>query len=74
MKKNMHNVDRIVRVLIGIVTTTLYMTDTVSGTLGLVLMIVGLILAATSFINFCPIYAALGISTLGKKKEETPVS
>lgn len=63
MKSNLSNTDRIIRLLIGAITVILYLTGTTSGTVGLVLLAVGVILAATSFINWCPLYAIFGIST-----------
>lgn len=61
MKKNLGSTDRIVRVLIGVIGAVLYFTNTLTGTAGLVLLLVGLVLALTAVINWCPIYAALGI-------------
>ena len=63
MKKNMGNVDKIVRILIAAVIAVLYFTNVITGTLGLVLLILGGIFLATSFINFCPLYTLFGIST-----------
>jgi len=63
MKKNLGSTDRIIRVLIGIAGAGLYFTNTLTGTAGLVLLIVGLVLALTAVINWCPIYSALGIRT-----------
>lgn len=67
MKKNMSLIDRVFRVVFAIVATLLYFLNITSGVVGITLMAVGGILLATSFINFCPIYAALGISTIIKK-------
>lgn len=63
MKKNMSSIDRIIRILILVVVAALYFTNVISGTLAIVLGAVGIILATTSLINFCPIYAVFGIST-----------
>ena len=63
MKKNMGSTDRIIRVLLAAVIAILYFTNTISGTLGLVLLILGAIFLLTSFISFCPLYAPFGIST-----------
>jgi hypothetical protein len=63
MKKNLGSADRIIRLLILVVAAVLYFTGTLTGTLGLVVLIVGVILGATAVINFCPIYKALGIKT-----------
>ena len=68
MKKNMGNADRIVRILLAVVFAALYFTGTVTGTLGLVLVVAAGIFALTSVISFCPLYAILGISTCPVKK------
>ncbi|MEY2925482.1 MAG: hypothetical protein RLZZ337_2032 [Bacteroidota bacterium] len=63
MKKNMGSTDRIVRIILAIIFGILYFTGTVSGTLGIVLLILGGVFLATSVINFCPLYTLFGIST-----------
>jgi hypothetical protein len=67
MKKNLGTIDRVLRVLFAVVVAILYFTGTISGTVGLILLIAGLILAVTSFITFCPVYYILGLSS--RKKE-----
>lgn len=68
MKKNMSNIDRVLRIALAIIMTVLYFTDVVSGTLGIVLIAVSGIFLLTSFISFCPLYAAVGLSTKAKEK------
>jgi hypothetical protein len=68
MKKNLSSADRLIRVLIAAVIAILYFTNVITGTLATVLLVVGGILAATSFISFCPLYAILGISTCPVKQ------
>ena len=63
MKKNMSNTDRLVRVIIASVIATLYLTNVISGTLGLILLILAGVFVATSLISFCPLYAIFGLST-----------
>ena len=63
MKKNLGKIDKIVRLIIAIVTVGLYFTGITSGTLGIGLMVVGGVLAATTLINFCPLYAIFKINT-----------
>jgi len=63
MKRNMSNTDRIIRLVIAAVAFLLYFTNTVSGTLGIVLLVVAGIFVLTSLINFCPLYRLFGIST-----------
>jgi len=66
MKKNMGGADRIIRIIIAIVVGVLYYTETISGTLGTVLLVLSGVFLLTSFINFCPLYTVLGINT-GKR-------
>ena len=67
MKKNMGGTDRMIRIIIAIIAAILYFTGTVSGTLGIILLVVAGVFLLTSFINFCPLYTVLGINT--KKKD-----
>ena len=67
MKKNMGSTDRIVRILIAAVIAVLYFTGVASGTLGIVLLVLGGVFVLTSFISFCPLYAPFGISTCRTK-------
>jgi hypothetical protein len=67
MKKNMGSTDKIIRSVIAILIAVLYFTGTISGTLGLILLIFGGIFLATSFISFCPLYVPFGISTCKTK-------
>jgi len=68
MKKNMGSSDRIVRLLIAIVVGILYYTNVISGTLGLVLLILAAVFVLTSFVSFCPLYLPFGISTCKRKE------
>lgn len=63
MTKNMGNTDRIIRTIVAIIIGILYYMGTISGTLGLVLMVLAIIFALTSLISFCPLYTLVGIST-----------
>ncbi|HMQ79283.1 MAG TPA: DUF2892 domain-containing protein [Ignavibacteria bacterium] len=67
MKKNMGSADKIIRILIAIAVFTLYFTGTVTGTLGILLMVFAVIFVLTSLIGTCPLYLPLGLSTLRKK-------
>ncbi len=66
MKTNMGSVDRILRTVLAAAFAALILTKTVSGTLTIVLGVLGGIFIITSIIGFCPLYVLLGIST--KKK------
>lgn len=63
MKRNVGSIDKIVRLLIAAVIVMLFATNVIGGTLGLILLGVAVILAATSMLGRCPIYLPFGIST-----------
>ncbi|MET0760598.1 MAG: DUF2892 domain-containing protein [Flavobacterium sp.] len=69
MKKNMGTTDKTIRIILAIVMLLLYFTETVTGTLGYVILGLSIILALTSFISFCPLYALLGINSCPITKE-----
>ena len=68
MKKNMGKADRIIRLLLAIVFSSLYLTGVITGTLGLVLMILAVVFLLTSLVSFCPLYAPFGLSTCSSKE------
>lgn len=59
----MGTADRIIRVIIAAIVGVLYFTETISGTLGIVLLVLAGVFVLTSLISFCPIYAPFGIKT-----------
>lgn len=63
MKTNESNLDRIVRVVLGIIMLVLYFAGIVSGTLGIIALILGILLTLTGLVGFCPLYTLLKIST-----------
>jgi len=67
MKKNMGNLDRLIRLLVAAVVIVLYFLNVITGTLAIVLMVVAAIFVVTSFISFCPLYLPFKINT--RKKE-----
>ena len=69
MKKNMGTADKAIRILVAVVIAVLYFTNTISGTLAIVLGILAVVFILTSFISFCPLYLPFGISTSKKKKQ-----
>ncbi len=68
MKKNMGTTDKLVRFILAVVMAVLYFTNTFSGTMALVSLILAAIFLLTSFISFCPLYLPFGISTIKKTK------
>ncbi len=68
MKKNMGNLDRILRLVVAAVIAILYFTNTISGTVAIVLGVLAIIFALTSTISFCPLYLPFGLSTRPKNE------
>jgi hypothetical protein len=67
MKKNMGTIDKVIRILVAVVVVVLYFTNTISGLLGIILLILAAVFVLTSLLGFCPLYLLFGLST--KKKE-----
>lgn len=63
MKKNMGSTDKIIRLLIAVVLVVLYFTGTLTGTLGIIALVVAAVFTLTSLVSFCPLYTVLGINT-----------
>jgi hypothetical protein len=63
MKRNMGNMDRVIRLVVAAVALLLYFTSTITGTFGIIMLVVAGIFVLTSLINFCPLYRIFGIST-----------
>ena len=66
MKKNIGTTDRIIRLILAAIFAILYFTGTVSGTLGIILLVLAVIFVLTSAISFCPLYLPFKFSTLKK--------
>jgi len=64
----MGNADRIIRVLAAILIAVLFFTNQISGTLGIILLVLAGVFLLTSFIGFCPLYAPFGISSIKKNE------
>lgn len=69
MKKNMGSADRIIRLIIAAVIAVLFFTNVISGTLGIVLLVLAGVFVLTSLISFCPLYTLVGINTCPKDKQ-----
>ncbi|MAL17104.1 MAG: hypothetical protein CL670_06100 [Balneola sp.] len=63
MKKNMGSADKIIRFVLAIIFVALYFTGTVTGTLGIVLLVLAGVFVLTSLFSFCPLYAPFGLKT-----------
>jgi hypothetical protein len=63
MKRNMSNLDRILRALLAAVFAYLYFGGVVTGAIGIVLVVLGAVLLLTAIIGFCPLYVPFKFST-----------
>lgn len=63
MKRNLSDLDRIIRVILAAVFAFLYFGGVVTGTFGIILVILSAILVLTAGIAFCPLYAPFKITT-----------
>ncbi|MTB49973.1 DUF2892 domain-containing protein [Lewinella sp. W8] len=63
MTTNMGKADRLIRPLLAVAFLALYFTGTVTGTLGIFLLVVAGIFLLTSLMGTCPLYSLLGVNT-----------
>ncbi len=69
MIKNIGTTDRIIRLTVAALIVLLYFTGQLSGTIGIVLLVVAVVMALTATVRFCPAYIIFKINTFitGKK-------
>ena len=70
MKINIGSSDKLARLGIALALIILFYFEIITGTLGLIAIILAFVLAITSLINFCPIYALFKINTCKKKEKK----
>jgi len=66
MKKNVGSIDKVIRYVLALLFVVLYFTNVVSGTLGIVLLVLAAVFVFTAAIGFCPIHYVLKINTTKK--------
>ena len=67
MKKNLGMIDKVARVLVALIIIGLFFTNVITGTLGIVLLMLAGIFILTSLFGTCPLYLLFGLSTAAKK-------
>ena len=60
-------IDKVIRILVAVVFAVLFFTNVITGTLGIILMVLSAVFVLTSLVSFCPLYWPFGLSTAGKK-------
>jgi len=68
MKKNMGNTDRLIRFIVAAIVAALYFTNTITGTFGIILLVLAGVFVLTSIVSFCPLYTLVGLNTCPAKK------
>lgn len=63
----MGSADRIIRLIVAALVAVLYFTNVVSGTIGIVLLVLAGVFVLTSLISFCPLYVPFGLRTCKKE-------
>ena len=66
MKKNVGTIDRSIRALVGVALLAYYFLAGVEGTLGIVVLVVGIAMLGTAAIGWCPPYSLIGLNTGAK--------
>jgi hypothetical protein len=64
MKKNLGTLDKTIRLIIAALIVTLYLTNVISGVLGIILLVVAGVFTLTSIIGICPLYSLIGVKTV----------
>lgn len=67
MKRNMSDMDRVIRLIIAAIFAYLYFGGIVTGALGIVLLVLGAVFILTSIFAFCPLYLPFKLSTYRQK-------
>ncbi len=78
MKKNVGSIDRMARLALAVVLVGAYFLGFVSGTLGIIVLIIAAVMAFTAVTSLCVAYTIIGVNTCccdagsdtaGKKEE-----
>jgi uncharacterized membrane protein len=63
MKKNMGSADRVIRLVLAAVVVGLYFYGVISGTFGLIALVIAAVFTLTATIGSCPLYSLIGVKT-----------
>jgi hypothetical protein len=67
VQQNVGSIDRIARIAIGIALAAVALSGAVAGPAVYVAWFVAGLMLVTGAVGFCPLYAALGVSTAGNR-------
>jgi len=63
MKRNLSNLDRVIRLVLAALFAYLYFGGVVTGAPGIILVVLGAVFLFTAIVAFCPLYALFKLST-----------
>jgi hypothetical protein len=63
MNRNVASWDRVLRVVLAALFAYLYFAGIVTGGLGLLLLVVGIVFLVTAIVGYCPLYGLFKLST-----------
>ncbi len=68
MKSNIGPIDKAIRLFLALVLIVLFYENVVTGTLGIIVLLLAAVVMLTALVGFCPLYLPFKISTQKKKK------
>jgi hypothetical protein len=68
MKKNMESADQGIRLLLAATLVVLYFSGVISGTFGLIALVVAAVFTVTTLAGYCPLYSLIGVKTCKVKE------
>jgi hypothetical protein len=63
MKQNIGSLDRIIRAVVAIILIALSLTGTLTGVVGTIAIILGVVFLLTALVSVCPLYMPFKFST-----------
>lgn len=66
MKMNVGRTDQIVRIILAALLLIAYFTDYVTGTMGIVALVLAVVFIVTAYVRFCPIWFGFKVNTCKK--------
>jgi len=72
MKRNIGEIDRSARLIAALLFGALYFGGIITGTVGVIFLILGITLFLSALAGICPLYSLLGISTCSLGRKEKP--
>ena len=64
----MGSVDRSIRLVVAALVVVLYFSGVLSGTVGIIALVIAAIFTLTTLVAFCPLYTVLGLNSCKVKE------